>query len=143
VSVLALVAWGCGGCVHCCCCCSATSRLTEEDTEYVIHAIKHIFPEHLVFQFDCTNTIREQLLQNVTVTMDLAEAVGGGVRGTGVLWDEARGPVMAMTQSCRSVAEVFCSRQHHRVTVRPGHLAVRGSQRRTVLLRSLRAVWQD
>lgn len=30
-----------------------------------------------MFQFDCTNTIREQLLENVTVIMDLAEAVSG------------------------------------------------------------------
>eukprot|EP00878_Enallax_costatus_P016622 GHUV01017441.1.p1 GENE.GHUV01017441.1~~GHUV01017441.1.p1 ORF type:complete len:330 (+),score=110.34 GHUV01017441.1:977-1966(+) len=49
-------------------------RLTEEDTEYAIHAIKHIFPEHVVFQFNCTNTIAEQLLENVTVMMDLADA---------------------------------------------------------------------
>lgn len=50
-------------------------RLTEEDTEYVIHAIKHVFPSHLVVQFNCTNTIKEQRLENVTVLMDLAEAV--------------------------------------------------------------------
>lgn len=50
-------------------------RLTEEDTEYVIHAIKHVFPSHLVVQFNCTNTIKEQCLENVTVLMDLAEAV--------------------------------------------------------------------
>jgi coatomer protein complex subunit gamma len=52
----------------------APVRLTEEDTEYVIHAVKHIFPEHIVFQFDCTNTIAEQRLENVTVMMDLADA---------------------------------------------------------------------
>lgn len=53
---------------------SAPVRLTEEDTEYVIHAIKHVFPSHLVVQFNCTNTIKEQCLENVTVLMDLAEA---------------------------------------------------------------------
>ncbi|KAF8072392.1 Coatomer subunit gamma [Scenedesmus sp. PABB004] len=52
----------------------APVRLTEEDTEYVIHAIKHIFPAHLVLQFDCTNTIAEQRLENVTVLTDLADA---------------------------------------------------------------------
>eukprot|EP00967_Tisochrysis_lutea_P000311 scaffold427_cov19-Tisochrysis_lutea.AAC.1 len=36
-------------------------RLTEEDTEYNIFCIKHIFEEHVVFQFDCTNTISEQV----------------------------------------------------------------------------------
>jgi hypothetical protein len=50
-------------------------RLTEEDTEYAIHAVKHVFPEHLVLQFDCTNTIAEQCLENVSVMLDLADAV--------------------------------------------------------------------
>jgi coatomer protein complex subunit gamma len=49
--------------------------LTEEDTEYVIHAVKHIFPAHVIVQFNCTNTIKEQCLENVTVMMDLADAV--------------------------------------------------------------------
>lgn len=41
----------------------------------MIHAIKHVFPAHLVVQFNCTNTIKEQRLENVTVLMDLADAV--------------------------------------------------------------------
>jgi hypothetical protein len=52
-------------------------RLTEEDTEYAIHAVKHVFAEHLVLQFDCTNTIAEQCLENVSVMLDLADAVSG------------------------------------------------------------------
>ena len=36
-------------------------RLTEEDTEYNVFCIKHVFEEHIVFQFDCTNTISEQV----------------------------------------------------------------------------------
>jgi coatomer protein complex subunit gamma len=52
-------------------------RLTEEDTEYSIFCAKHIFDSHVVFQFDCTNTIQEQVLENVTVNVDLADAVGG------------------------------------------------------------------
>eukprot|EP00798_Chlamydomonas_sp_ICE-L_P030905 gene30905-35958_t len=35
-------------------------RLTEEDTEYAVFAVKHIFDSHIVFQFNCTNTIAEQ-----------------------------------------------------------------------------------
>lgn len=50
-------------------------RLTEEDTEYSIFCVKHIFDEHVVFQFNCTNTIPEQVLEAVNVVMDLAEAV--------------------------------------------------------------------
>lgn len=50
-------------------------QLTEEDTEYKITVIKHIFEGHTVFQFNCTNTIKEQVLEDVCIAMDLAEAV--------------------------------------------------------------------
>ncbi|GAX76799.1 hypothetical protein CEUSTIGMA_g4245.t1 [Chlamydomonas eustigma] len=49
-------------------------RLTEEDTEYSIFAVKHVYDAHVVVQFNCTNTIAEQVLENVTVATDLAEA---------------------------------------------------------------------
>mmetsp|Transcript_25184 Transcript_25184/g.54739 ORF Transcript_25184/g.54739 Transcript_25184/m.54739 type:complete len:900 (-) Transcript_25184:336-3035(-) len=49
-------------------------RLTEEDTEYNIFAIKHVYDSHIVVQFNCTNTISEQVLEQVTVVMDLADA---------------------------------------------------------------------
>lgn len=49
-------------------------RLTEEDTEYSIFCVKHVFESHLVLQFNCTNTIPEQVLEGVTVMIDLAEA---------------------------------------------------------------------
>ncbi len=52
-------------------------RLTEEDTEYCVMCVKHIYEGHVVFQFDCTNTIQEQVLESATVVMDLADAVGG------------------------------------------------------------------
>eukprot|EP00803_Ostreobium_quekettii_P000175 evm.model.scf_4418.1 EVM.evm.TU.scf_4418.1 scf_4418:1497-6935(-) len=48
--------------------------LTEEGTEYNITVVKHIFDSHIVFQFNCTNTIEEQVLEGVRVVMDLAEA---------------------------------------------------------------------
>jgi hypothetical protein len=37
--------------------------------------VKHVYEEHVVVQFDCTNTIKEQVLEGVTVVMDLADAV--------------------------------------------------------------------
>eukprot|EP00198_Chlamydomonas_reinhardtii_P001857 XP_001691193.1 gamma-cop [Chlamydomonas reinhardtii] len=49
-------------------------RLTEEDTEYAIFCVKHVFEGHIVFQFNCTNTIAEQVLEDVSVAMDLADA---------------------------------------------------------------------
>ena len=49
--------------------------LTEEETEYNIAVVVHVFPSHLLLQFDCTNTVAEQVLENVSVLVDLAEAV--------------------------------------------------------------------
>ncbi|GBG77576.1 hypothetical protein CBR_g24023 [Chara braunii] len=48
-------------------------ELTEAETEYSVNVVKHIFPAHIVFQFNCTNTIAEQLLENVSVIMELTE----------------------------------------------------------------------
>nr|KAF6422009.1 COPI coat complex subunit gamma 1 [Rousettus aegyptiacus] len=48
--------------------------LTESETEYVIHCTKHTFTDHMVFQFDCTNTLNDQTLEHVTVQMDPTEA---------------------------------------------------------------------
>lgn len=33
--------------------------------------IKHVFRSHVVFQFLCTNTIEDQVLENVSVNMDV------------------------------------------------------------------------
>lgn len=43
--------------------------LTESETEYTVSCIKHIFPAHIVFQFNCTNTLNDQLLEKVSVKM--------------------------------------------------------------------------
>ncbi|XP_067931298.1 coatomer subunit gamma-2-like [Watersipora subatra] len=48
-------------------------ELTESETEYVVRCVKHVFPNHLVFQFDCTNTLNDQVLENVSVQMESAE----------------------------------------------------------------------
>ena len=48
-------------------------ELTESETEYVVHCIKHVFGNHLVLQFDCTNTLNDQLLEDVTVQLEIAE----------------------------------------------------------------------
>uniref|UniRef100_A0A8C3VGF7 Coatomer subunit gamma n=4 Tax=Passeriformes TaxID=9126 RepID=A0A8C3VGF7_CATUS len=49
-------------------------QLTEAETEYFVCCIKHIFPNHIVFQFDCTNTLNDQLLERVTVQMEPSDA---------------------------------------------------------------------
>uniref|UniRef100_A0A2K5LKF9 Coatomer gamma subunit appendage Ig-like subdomain domain-containing protein n=1 Tax=Cercocebus atys TaxID=9531 RepID=A0A2K5LKF9_CERAT len=40
----------------------------------VIRCTKHTFTNHMVFQFDCTNTVNDQTLENVTVQMEPTEA---------------------------------------------------------------------
>ncbi|KAJ8467044.1 hypothetical protein OPV22_029596 [Ensete ventricosum] len=49
-------------------------ELTEPETEYAVNVVKHIFDGHVVFQYNCTNTIPEQLLEKVTVFVDASEA---------------------------------------------------------------------
>ncbi|XP_054844201.1 coatomer subunit gamma-2 [Eublepharis macularius] len=49
-------------------------QLTEAETEYFVRCIKHVFSNHIVFQFDCTNTLNDQLLERVTVQMEPSEA---------------------------------------------------------------------
>lgn len=53
---------------------SAPVELTEAETEYAVNAVKHIFDNHVVFQYNCTNTIPEQLLENVIVVVDASDA---------------------------------------------------------------------
>lgn len=48
-------------------------ELTESETEYVVQCVKHTFGRYMVFQFDCTNTLNDQVLERVTVQMDPAE----------------------------------------------------------------------
>ena len=49
-------------------------ELVEKETEYTVSCVKHIFASHVVLQFDMTNTIEEQVLEDVSVDVDLAEA---------------------------------------------------------------------
>lgn len=49
---------------------SPVYELTESETEYNVKCIKHVFSDYLVLQFDCVNTLSDQLLENVRVTVD-------------------------------------------------------------------------
>ena len=44
-------------------------ELTESETEYVVTAVKHVFKEHIVFQFNLSNTIPDTVLEQVSVIM--------------------------------------------------------------------------
>merc|ERR1712004_953511 len=52
---------------------SQPAELTESETEYVVQCIKHVFPQHLLLQFECTNTLNDQLLEQVSIQLEAAE----------------------------------------------------------------------
>lgn len=49
---------------------SEAVQLTEPETEYVVHCMKHSFAKHLVLQFVCLNTLPDQLLERVRVQLE-------------------------------------------------------------------------
>merc|ERR1712137_3246 len=52
-------------------CSSKPVPLTESETEYTVTCIKHTYPDHLVMQFDCINTLNDQLLEEVSVKVEI------------------------------------------------------------------------
>lgn len=52
---------------------SSPVELTEADTEYNVKCIKHTFSHYIVFQFDCVNTLNDQLLEKVTIRMETSD----------------------------------------------------------------------
>lgn len=48
-------------------------ELSESETEYVVTAVKHIFKENIVVQYDIKNTLPDTLLENVTVVATPSE----------------------------------------------------------------------
>jgi len=52
---------------------SPVFELTESETEYNVKCIKHTFPECLILQFDCVNTLSDQLLEDVVVAVEPSE----------------------------------------------------------------------
>ncbi|KAF7325415.1 Coatomer subunit gamma [Mycena venus] len=48
--------------------------LTESETEYQVTCVKHIFKEHIVFQFNVSNTLPDTVLENVTMAMQTEDA---------------------------------------------------------------------
>ncbi len=49
---------------------SKSAALTEAETEYVVSLVKHVFPNHLVLQFNCNNTLSDQMLKRVRVHVE-------------------------------------------------------------------------
>lgn len=49
---------------------SRPQPLTESELEYLVDVVKHVFPGHVVFQFNVRNTVPEQVLLNVNIEME-------------------------------------------------------------------------
>ncbi len=49
---------------------SSPVPLTENETEYVVQCVKHVFEDHLVLDFSIHNTIEDQRLTDVVVALD-------------------------------------------------------------------------
>ncbi|CAG77755.1 YALI0F03454p [Yarrowia lipolytica CLIB122] len=52
---------------------SLAVALTESETEFVVTAIKHIFPSHVVLQYDVHNTLPDAQLSNVSVVASIED----------------------------------------------------------------------
>ena len=48
---------------------NAPVQLTESETEYIVTAYKHVFAEHIVLQYNVTNTLAEIVLEDVIVVV--------------------------------------------------------------------------
>lgn len=55
---------------------SSPVELTESETEYVVSAIKHIFKNHVVLQYEIKNTLPDTVLTDVTVVVTPSDEDG-------------------------------------------------------------------
>lgn len=70
---------------------SAPVPLTETEMEYVVTALKHVFPSHVVLQYNVTNTLAESVLEDVVVVV-------GGLEEAGLV-EEAVVPIPSLSAS--------------------------------------------
>lgn len=49
---------------------SSPVELTESETEYVVNCVKHVYNRHVILQFNVTNTMEDQLLENISVEVE-------------------------------------------------------------------------
>lgn len=45
------------------------TALTESETEYMVTAVKHVFAEHIVLQYNVTNTLAEMVLEDIVMVV--------------------------------------------------------------------------
>jgi coatomer protein complex subunit gamma len=51
-------------------------ELTEQESEYLVNVVKLVCPEHVLLQFNITNTIKDQALSDCVVKLDLSQVEG-------------------------------------------------------------------
>lgn len=52
------------------------TELTEQETEYVVTVVTHVFPKNIVLQYNVTNTLSDTVLDEVAVVVDGASEIG-------------------------------------------------------------------
>ncbi|KAK3710209.1 coatomer subunit gamma [Vermiconidia calcicola] len=85
---------------------SAVVELTESETEYVVSAVKHLYREHVVLQFDIKNTLSDYVLGDVSVVCTATD----GEDGASALEDEWVIPVPLLKQDEPGTAYVSFKR---------------------------------
>eukprot|EP01071_Lankesteria_metandrocarpae_P013303 Lankesteria_metandrocarpae@DN700_c0_g1_i1.p1 len=48
---------------------TSTTSLTEQEAEYVVSCIKHIYPNYIILEFTISNTMQDQTLHNVRISV--------------------------------------------------------------------------
>ena len=55
---------------------SKQAALSETGTEYEVQVVKHVYASHILLQFHLNNTLEDQLLEDVTIKLDLSGVAG-------------------------------------------------------------------
>jgi len=55
---------------------SKAVALSEAGTEYEVNCIKHVYASHVLLQFHLKNTLEDQLLEQVTISVDVSNTPG-------------------------------------------------------------------
>lgn len=64
---------------------TAPQQLTEQDAEYVIQCVKHVFEAHVILQYEIHNSIEDQILSKVNVKLTNFSSSSGGVKVKGAV----------------------------------------------------------
>jgi coatomer protein complex subunit gamma len=75
--------------------------LTESETEYVVTCIKHMFPNHVVLQFNVQNTVEDQRLENVAIALESSSdcfEIAGEIEANKIKYGETKSCFTLLTR---------------------------------------------